>query len=180
MVGTNLGSLSSAILVVSHDRYFLDCVADQVLELGRWQDRSLQGELFSIRPTEVERLEVQRRTFERQQQEIEKLEDFVRKHHAGQKSTQAEDRRKKLERMEKVERPREIPTPRFQFPDATRTGDIVLRCDKASKAFGSLKLFDRLQFQIERGERWPFSVAMALARQPFSVVCWNRVSRSGK
>ncbi len=45
-------------------------------------------------------------------------------------------------------------TPRFQFPEATRTGDIVLRCDKASKGFGSLKLFDRLQFQIERGERW--------------------------
>ncbi len=149
-----LAASSSAILVVSHDRYFLDCVADQVLELVDGKIDRFKGNYSAYVRQKSERLEVQRRTFERQQQEIEKLEDFVRKHHAGQKSTQAEDRRKKLERMEKVERPREIPTPRFQFPEATRTGDIVLRCDKASKGFGSLKLFDRLQFQIERGERW--------------------------
>jgi len=101
----------------------------------------------------AERLEVQRRTFEKQQEEIEKLEDFVRKHHHGQKSTQAEDRRKKLDRIEVVERPREIHTPHFHFPKASRTGDIVLRAVGLSKAFDR-PLFSKLSFQIERGERW--------------------------
>ncbi len=73
--------------------------------------------------------------------------------------------------MEKVERPREIPTPRFQFPEATRTGDIVLRCDKASKGFGSLKLFDRLQFQIERGERWAILGSNGAGKTTLYVVC---------
>ncbi len=100
-----------------------------------------------------ERLEVQRRTFEKQREEIEKLEDFIRKHHAGQKSSQAEDRRKKLERIEEVEQPREIVTPKFRFPPATRTGDIVLRAKDLKKAYDRV-LFDRLSFQIERGQRF--------------------------
>lgn len=149
-----LAASSSAILVVSHDRYFLDCVAQQVLELVDGKIDRFKGNYTAYVRQKSERLEVQRRTYERQQQEIEKLEDFVRRNHAGQKSIQAEDRRKKLERIERVERPREIVTPRFHFPESTRTGDLVLRCDKASKAYGSLRLFQRLHFQIERGDRW--------------------------
>ncbi len=95
MAGTNLAASHPRILVVSHDRYFLDCVADQVLELVDGKIDRFKGNYSAYVRQKSERLEVQRRTFERQQQEIEKLEDFVRKHHAGQKSTQAEDRRKK-------------------------------------------------------------------------------------
>jgi ATP-binding cassette subfamily F protein 3 len=149
-----LAASSSAVLVVSHDRYFLDCVATSVWELLEGSIDRFVGNYSAYVQQKAMRLEVQRRTFDKQREEVEKLEDFIRRHHAGQKSTQAEDRRKKLERIELVDAPREIQTPRFRFPEATRTGDIVLRCDKAAKAFGAHSLFSRLSFQILRGQRW--------------------------
>jgi ATP-binding cassette subfamily F protein 3 len=149
-----LAHSSSALLMVSHDRYFLDAIAQNVIELIDGQIESFKGNYTAYVKQKTERLEVQRRTFEKQQLELEKLEDFVRKHHAGQKSTQAEDRRKKLERIERLDAPREIHVPKFRFPEASRTGDIVLRCENLSKSFGELKLFSKLSFQIERGGRW--------------------------
>jgi ATP-binding cassette, subfamily F, member 3 len=148
-----LRSWPGAFLLVSHDRFFLDQTANFVLELvDRRLDR-FKGNYSAYVKQKAERLEVQRRTHEKQQEEIAKLEEFVRKHHYGQKSNQAEDRRKKLERIELVDAPREIHTPRFRFPPATRTGDIVVRATGLAKAFDR-PLFDKLSLQIERGERW--------------------------
>lgn len=149
-----LADSRAAILVVSHDRYFLDCVAQHVVELVHGKLDRFRGNYSAYVKQKAERLDIQRKTYERQQEEIAKLEDFVRRNHAGQKSLQAEDRRKKLERIERVEVPREIAVPRFRFPPASRCGDLVLRCQQAAKAYGSLKLFHRLNFQIERGDRW--------------------------
>ncbi len=120
-----LSSWEGAFLLVSHDRFFLDQVTSEVWELVDAKIDRFRGNYSAYVRQKAERLEVQRRTFEKQREEVEKLEEFIRKHHAGQKSTQAEDRRKKLERIEAVEQPREIVTPRFRFPAATRTGDIV-------------------------------------------------------
>lgn len=142
-----------AYLLVSHDRYFLDKTSDMVLELVDGKLDRFRGNYSAYVRQKEERLEVQRRTYDKNREEIAKLEDFIRKHHHGQKSTQAEDRRKKLDRIELVEPPREIPTPRFHFPKASRTGDIVLRATGLSKAYDK-PLFQNLSLQIERGERW--------------------------
>ncbi len=150
----SLAETSSALLVVSHDRYFLDRVCNRVAELWNGTIDTYVGNYSAYVRQKAERLEVQRRTYERQQIEIEKLEDFVRRNHYGQKSAQAEDRRKKLERIERVEPPREISAPKFRFQEPTRTGDIVIRCERLSKAFGKLKLFEELSFDVLRGERW--------------------------
>lgn len=150
---TTLCSWEGAFLLVSHDRFFLDQVTSEVWELVDAKLDHFRGNYSAYVRQKAERLEVQRRTFEKQREEIEKLEDFIRKHHAGQKSTQAEDRRKKLERIEEVEQPREIHTPKFRFPAATRTGDLVLRTKDLKKAYDK-PLFDRLSFQIERGQRF--------------------------
>ncbi len=96
---------SQSLLVVSHDRYFLDKVANRSLELYQGTVDQYAGNFSAYQRQKAERLEVQRRTFARQQIEISKMEDFVRRHHYGQKHTQAEDRRKKLERIERVEAP---------------------------------------------------------------------------
>ena len=149
-----LAQSSSSLLVVSHDRYFLDAVAAEVWELAGGRIESFKGNYSAYVAQKSERLEVQRRTFERQQEEIARLEDFVRRNHAGQKSIQAEDRRKKLDRIDRIEAPREIATPKYHFPPATRTGDLVLRCENLAKSYGDLKLFSNLSFQIERGARW--------------------------
>jgi ATP-binding cassette subfamily F protein 3 len=144
---------NQALLVVSHDRYFLDKVADRTLELFQGTVDSYPGNYSAYQRQKAERLEVQRRTFEKQQTEIAKMEQFVRKHSYGQKHAQAEDRRKKLERIELVAVPREIVAPPMGFPPASRTGDVVVRAEHLAKAYDQT-LFDDLTFDIQRGERW--------------------------
>src|SRR5204863_462774 len=89
-----------------------------------------------------------------QQEEIAKLEDCIRRYHLGDRHQQAEDRRKKLERIERVAAPREIAAPPMSFPEASRTGDIVLRVEKLAKGFPGKPLFANLSFDILRGEKW--------------------------
>ena len=144
---------SQAMLVVSHDRYFLDKVTEHTLELFHGTTDRYKGNFSAYWRQKLERLEVQRRTYDKQQTEISKMEDFVRRHHAGQKHQQAEDRRKKLERIERVEPPREIIAPAMTFPKATRTGDIVLRVEHVSKQYADW-LFRDVLFDMQRGERW--------------------------
>lgn len=150
---TTLSAWTGAFLLVSHDRFFLDQTATSVLELVDGQLDRYRGNYSAYVRQKAERLEVERRTYEKNREEIAKLEEFIRKHHHGQKSAQAEDRRKKLERIELVQPPREIPTPQFHFPKAARAGDLVLRGIGLSKAYDK-PLFDKLNIQIERGQRW--------------------------
>ena len=152
-----LAESRQAFLLVSHDRYFLDRVTDTTLELVNGQIDTFPGNYSKYKTLKAQRLEVQQRTYEKQQEEKEKLKDFIRRHHHGQKHAQAEDRRKKLERLEAGEQaplPREIPIPRMRFHDVTRTGDIVMRVEGLAKSFDPEPLFSRVGFQIERGQRW--------------------------
>ncbi|MFO0869000.1 MAG: ABC-F family ATP-binding cassette domain-containing protein [Pirellulales bacterium] len=142
-----------ALLVVSHDRYFLDKVTNRTFELVQGTVDAYPGNFSAYRRQKAERLEVQRRTYEKQQAEIAKMEDFVRRNSYGQKHAQAEDRRKKLERIERVERPREIAASPMSFPPAARTGDIVLRVEGLAKAYAR-PLFQDLRFDVLRGEKW--------------------------
>ncbi len=141
------------LVVVSHDRYFLDKVTTRTLELVQATVDSYSGNFSAYMRQKTERLEVQRRTYARQQAEIAKMEDFVRRNAYGQKHAQAEDRRKRLERIEPVAAPREINAPAIRFPAAARSGDIVLRAEHISKAF-SMRLFQDVSFDILRGEKW--------------------------
>jgi ATP-binding cassette subfamily F protein 3 len=143
-----------AILVVSHDRYFLDRVTNRTLELYQGTVESYPGNFTQYKRLKAERLEVQRRTYEKQVEEIAKMEDFIRRYHFGDRHQQAEDRRKKLERIERVPPPREIAAPPMGFPPASRTGDIVLRVERLSKGFPGKPLFENLSFDILRGEKW--------------------------
>jgi len=143
-----------AILVISHDRYFLDRVTNRTLELYQGTVESYPGNFTQYKRLKAERLEVQRRTYDRQQEEIAKMEDFIRRYHFGDRHQQAEDRRKKLERIERIPPPREIAAPPMRFPEASRTGEIVLRVERLAKSFPGKPLFDKLSFDILRGEKW--------------------------
>jgi ATP-binding cassette subfamily F protein 3 len=168
-----LTDTDQAILVVSHDRYFLDKVTNRTLELYQGTIESYPGNFTQYKRLKAERLEVQRRTYEKQQDEIARMEDFVRKYQFGERHAQAEDRRKKLARIERVPPPRQIEAPPMGFPAATRTGDIVLRVTRLAKGFDQcsphaprevhhaerdaytrIELFSNLTFDILRGEKW--------------------------
>ncbi len=144
---------SQAFVVVSHDRFLLDRVTNHTWELVQGEVDCYRGNFSAYRLQKSQRLEVQRRTFDKQQEEITRLQDFVRRNLYGQKHAQAEDRRKKLERMDRVSPPREISAPAMFFPPAARSGDIVLRAEHMGKSFDH-PLFHDLSFDVLRGQRW--------------------------
>ena len=148
-----LAESAAAMLLVSHDRYFLDRVTNRTLELFQGTVESYTGNFSAYWTQKAERLLVSQRTYERQQIEIEKAKDFIRRNHYGQKHQQAEDRRKKLDRIELVAVPRMIVLPPMGFPPASRSGDIVVRAEGLAKAF-ERPLFSGVDLQIIRGERW--------------------------
>jgi len=148
-----LAGHSAAMIVVSHDRYFLDKVTNRTLELFHGTVESYSGNFSAYWQQKAERLLVERRTYERQQEEIAKAKEFIRRHHYGQKHAQAEDRRKKLERIVPVDPPREITAPPMAFPPAERSGDIVLRAEGLAKSFDR-PLFEDLALDVTRGQRW--------------------------
>ncbi|MGO9112361.1 MAG: ABC-F family ATP-binding cassette domain-containing protein [Thermoguttaceae bacterium] len=147
-----LAESAAAMLLVSHDRYFLDHVTNRTLELFQGTVDSYTGNFSAYWQQKAERLLVQQRTFEKQQIEIEKAKDFIRRNHYGQKHQQAEDRRKKLDRIELVALPRAIILPPMGFPPASRSGDIVVRAQRLTKAFAR-PLFADVDLQINRAER---------------------------
>ncbi|MGL4944312.1 MAG: ABC-F family ATP-binding cassette domain-containing protein [Thermoguttaceae bacterium] len=150
-----LKNTSAAVLLVSHDRYFLDRVTQRVFELYFGTIDEFMGNFSAYTRQKEERLLVQTRTYEKWVEEVEKTKDFIRRNHYGMKAAQAEDRRKKLERLEEepASLPRKIDTPPMRFPKASRTGDIVFRIKDLSKGYGTL-LFHNLTLDIERGQRW--------------------------
>lgn len=144
---------SAAMLLVSHDRRFLDKVADRTLELLHGTVDDYAGNYSAYKRQKAERLVVQQRTYEKQQTEIAKTEEFIRRHSYGQKHAQAEDRRKKLARIVRVDLPRTIDTPAMMFAPVSRSGDIVLQTEGLSKSYDE-PLFEDVSIQIERGQRW--------------------------
>jgi ATP-binding cassette subfamily F protein 3 len=148
-----LAESAAAMILVSHDRYFLDRVTNRTLELFQGTVDSYTGNFSAYWTQKAERLLVAERTYEKQQIEIEKAKEFIRRNHYGQKHQQAEDRRKKLERIELVAVPRKIALPPMGFPPASRSGDIVVRAEGLAKSF-ERTLFKDVDLQIVRGERW--------------------------
>lgn len=145
-----------AILLVSHDRYFLDKVTTHTLELFHGTVDRYTGNFSAYWQQKAERLLVQQRTYEKQVEEIEKTKEFIRKNFYGQKHAQAEDRKKKLVRLEEdlVAPPREIAAPVMGFPEVSRSGDLVLRAERLAKAYDGRTLFENVSLDIFRGQRW--------------------------
>ena len=142
-----MASSRSTLLVVSHDRYLLDKVTNRTFELFRGEVEIYKGNYSSYWRQKEERVATERRTFDRQQVEIVRLEEFIRRNRYGQKHAQAEDRQRKLERIDLVCPPREIEAPAMGFPPAKRAGDVVLRVDQLLKEYDA-PLSTRLTFTI--------------------------------
>ncbi|MGN1065906.1 MAG: ABC-F family ATP-binding cassette domain-containing protein [Thermoguttaceae bacterium] len=152
-----LKATAAAVILVSHDRYFLDRVTNRTFELYAGTVDDYPGNFSKYAVLKEERLAVQKKTYEKWVEEVEKTKDFIRKNHYGKDTAaRAEDRRKKLERLEEnpPELPRDVSSPPMTFPPASRTGDIVFRIDGLSKGYGERQLFKNYSFDVQRGERW--------------------------
>jgi ATP-binding cassette subfamily F protein 3 len=141
-----------AMLIVSHDRYFLNRVVTKVFELHRRDIRSYPGNYDAYVRLRHERYEQELKAWEAQREYVEKQEEYIRRVHYGQLAKQAQSRRKALDRLERVERPTQIEAPRMHFGQVRRAGDVVMEADQLSKAYDR-PLFQDLSFSLQRGKR---------------------------
>ncbi|HVY49075.1 MAG TPA: ABC-F family ATP-binding cassette domain-containing protein, partial [Minicystis sp.] len=153
----HLAALGSAMLVVSHDRAFLDAVCPITMELGRRSFRVYPLPFTAYEAAREEDLARERELAERQEAFVAKTEEFIRKNIAGQKTKQAQSRRRMLEKLDAIERPEDVwqvaEKVAFRFAPAPRTGDIVLEATGLGATRGERRLFDGVDLLVRRGER---------------------------
>ncbi len=152
-----LSGFRGALLIVSHDRAFLDNVCTETMELGRQQLRVYPLRYSDYAVAREEDLARERALLERQQAFIDKTEDFIRKNIAGQKTKQAQSRRKMLDKIDRLDNPEDVwqaaERVRFRFAEAPRTGDIVIDAKGLHASRGGNKLFGPLDLLVRRGDR---------------------------
>ncbi|MFO0878561.1 MAG: ABC-F family ATP-binding cassette domain-containing protein [Gemmataceae bacterium] len=141
-----------AMLIVSHDRYFLDRVVTRIFEMHRNRINVYPGNFRKYWQLKEERYEQEIKAWESQKEYIEKQEEYIRRVHYGQLHKQAASRQKALDKIERVERPTRIESPLMHFGEVRRTGDIVLRAEGLTKAYDR-PLFSELSFDLPRGRR---------------------------
>lgn len=141
------------VLVVSHDRYFLDKVVRKVWELSEAEINIYRGNYSKyLEIKNVERL-VDARTYKMQQAFIAQEQEFIDRNIAGQRTREAQGRRKRMERLDTVEKPKpDAPTVKLNFSQDTRGGNDILRCHNVGKQFGDKVLFTGLSFEVDRGD----------------------------
>ncbi|HXZ03608.1 MAG TPA: ABC-F family ATP-binding cassette domain-containing protein [Ktedonobacteraceae bacterium] len=127
---TYLLSWNGAMVIVAHDRYFLDKVAARMIELAFGRIEEYPGNYTKYLHLREERMERRMREYEAQQAHIAHTEEFIRRYRAGQRSREARGRQKLLDRLERVERPMDFPEMHFEFNAVTESGQVVLSTQK--------------------------------------------------
>jgi ATP-binding cassette subfamily F protein 3 len=147
-----LSGQPEGMILVSHDRYFLDRVVTKVFELHAGRINSYPGNFKQYWRLRQERYEQELKAYQAQREYIEKQEEYIRRVHYGQLHKQAASRQKQLDKIERLERPTLIEGPRMHFGAVRRTGDVVLEAEHLSKAYDR-PLFRDLSFGLPRGRR---------------------------
>ena len=145
----------ATVAVISHDRYFLDKIATEILELEAGRSRAYEGNYSEFMQKKEQELELQERHYEQQQTYIKKQEEYIRRNIAGQNTKQARGRRTLLGRLDRIQSPlRDRRKVKFSFPETQRGGDVALVLENASVGWDGKALFAPLeQLQIKRGQK---------------------------
>lgn len=154
---TYLKNYQGTLIVVSHDRYFLDHLVSKIFDMQDGELVAYNGNYSEFLVKRQERLEVMRREYEKQQREIARQEEMIRRfkqHGTEHLAKRAASREKLLARMELVEKPR-LKTAKMKlgFDQNYKSGSEVIVAEDLSKSFGERKLFDNVNLNIRKGER---------------------------
>ncbi|MEI7665152.1 MAG: ATP-binding cassette domain-containing protein [Synechococcaceae cyanobacterium ELA263] len=146
------------LVVISHDRAFLDRVCNQIVETERGIARTYLGNYSQHLEQKLLEREAGQAAFERQQKELSSQQAYIDRFRASAtRSTQAKSREKLLDKVERIEAPLEtIGGPRFQFPPAPRCGRQVAVIDNLTHSYGDKILFLGTHLEVERGDRIAF------------------------
>jgi ATP-binding cassette subfamily F protein 3 len=144
-----------AILMISHDREFLNQLVDGIVELSRQKLLRYRGTYEDYLVEKAAREEQYLAAYENQQREIEKLQGFVDRFRAkASKAAQAQSRVKQLEKMERMEAPEgSEKTVAFRFPQPLRSGQRVIRLTDIHFAYGEQPVYQGMGMEVERGDR---------------------------
>jgi ATP-binding cassette subfamily F protein 3 len=150
-----LQNFRGGFLLVSHDRYFLDVTINEVYELFNGDLKRYPGNFSHYEKVREVELKTLIAAYEQQQEEINKLEDFIRRFgYKATKAAQAQEYQKKLEKMERIEIPESLKKIHFSFPPAPHSGRLVYRMNGITKSYdGTHKVLDNLELTLENGER---------------------------
>jgi len=150
-----LGAYEGGIIVVSHDRYFLDRLTDRTVEVSRAKLTEYRGGYSSYLVQREERFHAELEAYEKQREEIEKTEAFIsRFRYQASKAKLVQSRIKQLEKIERLEPPEgSQKPPSINFPNCERSGRRVFELTGAVKRYGRLTVYDGVDLAIERGAR---------------------------
>ena len=151
-----LSAYPGGILIVSHDRYFLDRIVTGVVELDNHKATTYRGNYSRYIQQRDERLKADMVAYEKQQEYIKKTEAYIDKYRAGIKSKMARGRQSQLNRLERLEAPVTSHHLQFSFPPAAMSADKVLVLDHLSVGYGESRIIDDISLVVRRGESVAF------------------------
>ncbi len=143
-----------AYVIISHDRYFLDITVKRIVEIWNKQMHFYAGNYDQYLAGKAARKEQLESAYKTQHDRIEQLEVFINRfRYTATKAKQVQSRIKELEKMERIQIPEEEKTVHFSFPQPKPSGRIVAEFTNVAKSYGDHKVFQNVNFIIERGER---------------------------
>jgi ATPase subunit of ABC transporter with duplicated ATPase domains len=150
-----LKGYEGALLMTSHDREFMNRIIDKVVEIDGGQLTSYSGNYEFYEQQRALNEKQQQAQFERQQAMLAKEIKFIERFKArASHAAQVQSRVKKLEKIERVEPPKRRQTVAFEFLPAPRSGEDVVSLKRVHKGYGARRIYDGLDFQVRRRERW--------------------------
>ena len=150
-----LQSFKGSYLLISHDRTFLNRTVAKIIELAHGKLNEYTGNYERFLQLREERMEKMATDYERQQEMIDRTQDFIRRNIAGQKTKQAKSRRKMLARMDELERPETDETlANFKLDAGGRSSAIAMTTDRLAVGYGTKIVVENFSFSVRRGERY--------------------------
>lgn len=149
-----LHGYEGSLLMISHDRGFLDEITNRTFELSLGNMHVYAGNYTYFEKQSAERKELQLKAYKSQQKEIQQAELFINRFKAkASKAKQAQSRMKALDKMERVQIEKEEDVVNFSFAAPPRSGQTVITLDNLSKSYGDLEVIKNANIRIERGDR---------------------------
>lgn len=143
-----------SIMVISHDRAFLDTITNRTIHLSMGRLTSYSGNYSFYEAESQARVDQLRKARDNQQKEIARQKEFINKFRSnGKKASMVQSRIKALDKMELVEVPREEKKMYFRFPEPPVASAKVIELERVTKSYGDIQVFENLDFHIESGDR---------------------------
>ncbi len=153
-----ISSYPGGVVIVSHDRFFLDSTVNEIIELFNGDLKKYRGNYSDYEKLRSQELEELVKRYRQQEEEIAKVEYFIRKFRFNaSKASLVQSRVKYLETIDRIEIPESLKKIHFTFPSPPHSGKEVLMIDDLSKSYGELKVLDRVSLNIRKGEKVVFA-----------------------